>query len=581
MTNSVVRSQVVSIGELLRSGTFAPARVQRVYCWVEDQQRALLEDLLAAFSDFGFDPEPETDSEPVNGEGDSPGETPLPLAERSIELEFSTPFSFLGTLVLMPTQETFQIYDGLQRITTLTILFAVLRDLLAARRDDEINAMLENEAGGFRIALQATNDILALDALTPGRTAKRYRAGPGITDAAERVRECVSVMRGRLAGWTQPRLRAFANFVRDNTLVSVIYIRDRRIAGKAFVSINSGGMPLMPEEILKGQLIDLSSSVRDTEAAAERIEFVWNLLQDEFGKAGFDDFLRSVDFIERRAAQSADYAIQLMEHIRRSYTGEAGVQWASDRLIQYRAAFKWIYEGDTMEVATGVHASLRRLQLLKWDQWRAYAMLIAIKSRPQDLAKRIDILDRVCFALTLATPDPRRCALMLGQRLERFAKGSFGRQGGFSFSRAQQARMRKALESPMPDSGRRGTIMRWVEAAAHGDRVPRYVADPTASVEHVYPKNPEDNWTAFEKDLDIEHAATVRELTGNLCILPADELGNAPWDEKRRAYQRLRGCRFANEIATARTWTADMVRARTGRLAESTLKFLALDPPTD
>jgi hypothetical protein len=582
MATPVVRSQVVSIGELLRSGVFAPARVQRAYCWTEEQQQALLEDLLAAFAEFGLDPEPTAEAQaPAEPVKDVPGEQPITLAETDRELELSAPFAFLGTLVLLPNEKGLEIYDGLQRITTLTILFAVLRDLMDTRRENGIEALLRTDAGVNRLALSATNDILAIDVLPPGRTAKRYKLGPGLTDAAMRVRECVQTLRGRLSGWNEARLAAFNSFVRDQALVSVIHISDRRISGKAFVSINSGGMPLMPDEILKGQLIDLASSVRNTDKAAERIEWVWNMLQEEFGKAGFDDFLRSVDFIERRQPQSADYALQLMEHIRRRYTGEEGVAWASDRLIQYRAAFKWVYEGDAMDIATGVHASLRRLQLLKWDQWRAFAMLIAIKSRPQDVAKRIDVLDRCCFALTLCTPDARRCAEMLGRKVERFAKGSFGKQGGFVFSKAQHSRMLRALESPLPDSGRRGTVMRWIEAAAHGDRVPSYVTDPMSSVEHVYPKNPETKWTAFEAGIDVDHAATIRELTGNLCVLPADELGNASFEEKRKAYQRLKGCRFANEISSARNWTPEQVRARTQRISEMTMRFLSLEAPVE
>ena len=67
MATPVVRSQVVSIGELLRSGVFAPARVQRAYCWTEEQQQALLEDLLAAFAEFGLDPEPTAEVQPPAG----------------------------------------------------------------------------------------------------------------------------------------------------------------------------------------------------------------------------------------------------------------------------------------------------------------------------------------------------------------------------------------------------------------------------------------------------------------------------------------------------------------------------------
>ncbi|HVY90927.1 MAG TPA: DUF262 domain-containing HNH endonuclease family protein [Hyphomonadaceae bacterium] len=574
----VIGSQTISIGELFELGSFLPAKVQRDYCWTEAQQSALLEDLVASFGEFGFDPDAEEDPPSPMESGGADAEPMLNLADRDPDLETSAPFCYLGGLVLMPGPERFEIYDGLQRLTTLTVIFAVMRDLLGAVREKPIVKMLQNEAGLFRLSLPMKHNSLEMDVLTLGRTAKRYRPLPTITEAGERLRECVTVARAKFHGWPPRRLEAFAVFLMRNVLITVTQIADRRIAGKAFVSINAGGVPLKPEEIVKGQLIDLAAPLPDADEAAGRILFVWRSLQEDLGKAGFDDFLRSVDFIERRAPQSVDYAIQLMEHIRRRYPGQQGYRWATDLLLQYRAAFKWVYEARDEEVAVGVHASLRRLQLLKWDQWRAYAMLIKMKSRPHDLDHRIDVLDRVCFALTLATPDPRRCAEMLGRRLERFAKGGFGKLGGFTFSEIQLSKMERALNGPLPDSGRRGAIMRWVEAAAHGDRVPRYISDSTSSVEHVYPRNPGQNWLTFESDIELGQTVTVREMIGNLCLVPVDELGNASFEEKRKEYQRLRGCRFASEISRSKLWTPDLIRARTKKLAEQTLAFIDIEP---
>lgn len=420
------------------------------------------------------------------------------------------------------------------------------------------------------------HNTLEADILAQGRTAKRHRPHPLLTDASERLRECVAVARGVFSGWSHERLASFTAFLSEAVLVTVTRISDRRIAAKAFVSINSNGLPLKPEEIVKGQLIDLSSNMPNADDAARTILFAWNSMQEELGKQRFDDFLRSVDFIERRVPQSTDYAIQLMEHIRRRYPGQQGYKWATETLIHYLAAFKWIYESVDQEWAVGVHASLRRLQLLKWDQWRAYAMLIWMKSRPADINKRIDILDRVCFALTVSTPDPRRCAEMIGKRVERFAKGTFGKQGGFTFSAGQYERLVRHLNSPITEGGRRSTIMRWIEASAHGDRVPRYIIDTRSSIEHVYPRNPQDHWQAFENGLEINQLATLREMIGNLCVLPQDELGNGPFEEKRKAYARFK-TKFANDTAKTKFWTPDAVRYRTKKLTDQTLAFLALE----
>jgi len=574
MPHPVIRSEALSIGELLRLGTFRPARVQRDYCWTEHQQASLLEDLIAAFGEFNLDPEIEPDNLPEGR--DLPHHPAFDLPEMDPELEKTQPYVFVGTVVLHQADVHLDIYDGLQRLTTFTVFFAVLRDLLEAEKKHPVHAMLADEAGLWRLNLMMKHNTLEADILAPGRTAKRHRPHPQLTEASHRLRTCVNTARAMFKGWSRERLAAFTAFLTEGAMVTVTQIADRRIAAKAFVSINSGGLPLKPEEIVKGQLIDLTSPLPDADDAAKRILNVWNGIQDDLGPEGFDAFLRSVDFIERRMPQSSDYSIQLMEHIRRHYPGNQGVRWATDLLLQYRSAFKWIHEENNAEIADGVHASLRRLQLLKWDQWRAYAMLLKMRSRPGDLASRIDTLDRVCFALTVSTPDPRRLAEMMGRRVERFVKGTFGRQAGFTFTQAQNERLIRNLSGPITESPRRSTIMRWIEAAMHGDRVPSYIVDSRSSVEHVYPRNPEENWTEFEDGLEFNELMTLREMTGNLCVLPQDELGNAPFEDKRKAYARFRS-RFANEIARHKVWTPDAVRERTRRITDLTLRFLDLE----
>jgi hypothetical protein len=573
MPNPVIRSQAISIGELLRLGSFKPARVQRDYCWTENQQGALLQDLISAFGEFGLDPELEPDTDAGT---DLYTDAAFDIPDYNRELEVTEPYVFVGTVVLHQADKHFDIYDGLQRLTTFTVFFAVLRDLMEAERKHPVNQLLADQAGISRLSLSMKHNTLEADILAPGRTAKRHRPHPQLTEASHCLRTCVNTARSMLKGWSARRLAAFATFLAEGAIVTVTRISDRRMSAKAFVSINSGGLPLKPEEIVKGQLIDLTSALTDADEQAKRVLSVWNGIQDDLGPAGFDDFLRSVDFIERRMPQSSDYSIQLMEHIRRQYPGQAGVRWATDRLLQYRSAFKWIHEENNAEIADGVHASLRRLQLLKWDQWRAFAMLIKMKSKPVELASRIDALDRICFALTVSTPDPRRLAEMMGRRVERFARGNWQKMAGFTFTTAQNERLIRNLSGPITESPRRSTIMRWVEAAMHGDRVPRYLVDTRSSVEHVYARNPENNWMAFENGLEFNELATLREMIGNLCVLPQDDLGNAPFDEKRKAYARFRS-RFANEIAKHKTWTPDSVRERTRKITEATLKFLALE----
>jgi hypothetical protein len=207
MPNPVIRSQTVSIGDLLRLGSFQPARVQRDYCWTEHQQAALLEDLIASFGEFGLDPESDTEdsdsSEPAT-------DAPFEMSDYDRDLENTAPFTFVGTVVLHPGAERFDIYDGLQRLTTFTVVFAVLRDMLEADKNNPIHALLQTESGLWRLNLLMKHNTLEADILAHGRTAKRHRPHPQLTDASERLRECVSVARGMFSGWSRNRLSAFA-----------------------------------------------------------------------------------------------------------------------------------------------------------------------------------------------------------------------------------------------------------------------------------------------------------------------------------------------------------------------------------
>lgn len=144
MPNPVIRSQTVSIGDLLRLGSFQPARVQRDYCWTEHQQAALLEDLVATFGEFGLDPEVEADDAAAN---EPATDAPFEVSDYDRDLELTAPYTFVGTVVLHPAGERFDIYDGLQRLTTFTVIFAVLRDLMQAERPTPSIRCLRTRAG--------------------------------------------------------------------------------------------------------------------------------------------------------------------------------------------------------------------------------------------------------------------------------------------------------------------------------------------------------------------------------------------------------------------------------------------------
>ncbi|MFN7103010.1 MAG: DUF262 domain-containing protein, partial [Pseudorhizobium sp.] len=135
---------------------------QRPYAWTDEEAKQLLADLVEAMDDAGEEP------------------------------------YFLGSLVLIkPAGQTIgQVVDGQQRLTTLTILGAVLRDLAGDEKErtalDSIVYIRLNEflaqKEAVRVLAHEDDRLFFREAIqTPGATAKLAPAGPPKTEAQEHM----------------------------------------------------------------------------------------------------------------------------------------------------------------------------------------------------------------------------------------------------------------------------------------------------------------------------------------------------------------------------------------------------------
>ena len=559
---SAISSEVLNLETFFSAASYEPAKVQREYCWETTQIETLLDDLVSAFSEFGSDPQIEEREQVAPSEPEDRNELAfdLPLAED--EVPSST--YFLGTVVVQPHGNTTYIYDGLQRFTTLTVLFCVLRDRLQSNEFDH----LITASAKPRLNMPLKHRTFDVDILAAGRTLATYARVANLSEPGKRLRQAAETIRNEFDDWSAARLAAFGNFMRTLVQVSVLRIEDRRAAGKAFTTINNTGIQLRDEEIVKGQLIELATEHANPEAAETEILRVWKNLQDDFG-TDFGQFLKAVDFLERRKPQGHDVAIQLMEHIGRRYRGASGFKWVTQALPQYAAGYRWIHEGQASIHAKGEAASLRRLALLPWHEWKAVAMLIRFKAtRAQDRVAKLDLLDRRCFAMHLAL-DPRPRASVLARAIEHYAPR--GRRFTLVLSEPVKAKALRSLKKPVATHvGRQNSTLRWIEAIHHENNVPLYVCkqgNSGSTVEHVYPKNPGSNWPQFEAETAAEQATLVQSL-GNLCLLPKDELGNKAFSEKKKEYRKANGFVFAQQIGRAPEWTPDSIRDRTSQLID-------------
>ena len=159
----LLSARVLTVEDFFRLGTFAPASVQRDYVWSGQHAEDLFNDIDRACLQLVDDPE--EGGEPhiavMEGDGDKDESEILPGAPAWLADGEVAPGYHLGEVTLRrldPGQ--FEIFDGLQRATTLTILLSVLRDLTPSEGlRNRIRAVLGNGTA-YRFLLPGADSTL-------------------------------------------------------------------------------------------------------------------------------------------------------------------------------------------------------------------------------------------------------------------------------------------------------------------------------------------------------------------------------------------------------------------------------------
>src|SRR5262249_14235287 len=139
-------ARILTVGEMFALGRFVPASVQRDFQWEERQCQELFSDLERVFAESEAARADEGDA----AADESADATIDLLPERGASGGGQGDFS-PGARVSRPTGDGgCGFFDGLQRLTSLTILFCVLR-ALETTQAEALHAMIARADGEFHL----------------------------------------------------------------------------------------------------------------------------------------------------------------------------------------------------------------------------------------------------------------------------------------------------------------------------------------------------------------------------------------------------------------------------------------------
>ncbi|MEO0983479.1 MAG: DUF262 domain-containing HNH endonuclease family protein [Pseudomonadota bacterium] len=542
MTAGVTARETTVEGLFAQGEAFCMPPYQRSYSWGEKEARDLLNDLTDAAS---------------TGES-----------------------HFIGAIVLVRTSPggPLEIVDGQQRLTTITILLCVLRDLEAdPKRAEALQALICDaprpmlgEDACWRLTLNHMDGPFFRATIQERGAAAEHVDEAGESDSQSRMSRNAALYLKEI-GEMSPEARAqLARTVLKKCELVRVHVQDRSAGYKVFRVLNTRGKEPNTHDILKTELFERGGL---TVEEAEAFSHDWSEYEARLGDGAFDDLLRQIRFIHDRSRGD------ILSGFRKSIIGRGDVRtFLRDELPAYVKAYREISKG---EVAFGdqsqrVNDSLNRLRTLEHHVWRAPALKYLVHRRDDrsDAIEFFQNLERLGFVVQLILHDRE-------QRNRRYRKVIdavesdrmlYARNGPFALSRDEHKKVAERLRGRFATFGQRRALALRLNAALEGGETLPPEAD--ATVEHVLPRNPDtdSHWNTVWPNPLVRRE--LCDTIGNLVLLPhsvnqrADRMTYL--DKQKVYFDENKKARYAltQDILDEHLWTPDSVRRRTERLAD-------------
>lgn len=436
---------------------------------------------------------------------------------------------FLGSIVpVREGERRSQVIDGQQRLTTLSIMFATLRDLtssqeLAAELRDFVLEPGKITAGTKpkpRLTLRDRDAKFFHDFVqNPGNVEKLSKLDDNTlaNDAQRAIRDNGNALRERLLTWPEDKIQSLAAMSGTRTFLVVVSTPDLASAHRIFSVMSARGLDLSPADIFKAQVVGAIDDSNQADYAKK-----WEDAEEDRGREGFAELFLHIRMIFAKERARRELLLEFPEQVLDPYLKGHADQFVDDVLLPYADAYEHLvnqdYEGSAKWQR--VNAWLSRLVRLDNNDWRPPA-LWALRHHGGDpvyLDSFLRKLERVAASMLLrrvyATPRATRYANLL-QELE---SGESLNAKGFVLTDEELSETRHSLSGELYLVGpvRSYVLLRLDELLA--DQPGVTYEHKLITVEHVLPQNPKSD-SKWLEDFPAEERSYWTHRLANLVLL--------------------------------------------------------------
>jgi hypothetical protein len=532
-------AQILNVAAVLTLTALKVPRYQRAFTWGEREVRQLIRDLWQAF-------------------------------------ERGAAFYFIGQIVLVRNGGKLEVSDGQQRLTTLTMIIAYVRDRLQASAqhyqffvldgDKPRLTVREDDVNFFRGFVQESGQMAAL----------AQHAETGV-DSKDQMIIAARTIANELTQIGNEDLDKFMNYVLRCCTLNGVIAEERGCAQTVFAALNITGSPLSGADVIKSDLIENSGlSDADADAAAR----AWEDVEDMFRR---EDFARLLELMPFLLTGEHIIAPGDLGAFRAAVERAGGARkFLFEQMPRYAEALRAIL---TCSIDCGAASAdvNRRVHLMKqverWDWAPAAIAFIATYEAGEDCRRAerfFQALDRFVFACELSAIENRSQTKRYEKVVAEVRARSAFESGGkaLALSEAEHGRLVAALNRSRKRDRQRRLLLIRVEGALEGGRLLTMRDD--IEVEHIMPKSADPWWEARFPDPALR--AEFCHLIGNLTLVTHDQNRRADrksYPEKYDVYFKTVGApvhALTESLRDVSEFTAQIIDGRHEALVHRLIK---------
>lgn len=527
---------------------------QRPYAWTTEHADELLDDLISAMHDA----------------------------------RMSTMASqyFLGSIVLIKKDRESKsfVVDGQQRLSTITLLFAVLREAMPHAADDITDFIYKKgkitlgETNEYRlIAREEDADFFRTFVQEPGGIARLIASTEKLQDSRLRYRENAGLLLQRVNSLSATEREALWKFLANDCSLVVISTPDLESAYRIFSVLNNRGLDLAPIDILKAAILGGVRKIAG-DVTGRAYAKQWSLIEGILGREAFGELFGHIRTMYAKQKQRATLVKEFEEYVTAYKTP---IDLIEQVIKPYSDVWRFIRDADfeATEHAETINEYLSWLNRVDFKDWVPPALVYfrRFRQQPRLLADFLALLERLTYFMLVTRAG-------INDRIETFAdltkeiepeafNGDVAALKTLELTDTQEREFISALDGNIYrglPKARMALVLRLESLASDGSKQQKF---DHVSLEHVLPQNPPapSEWIEWFPDEEEREAWTHR--LANLVPLHARKnpaASNLDFETKRNVYFKGKGTAspfvLTQEVRSEKSWTPSLLADRQKRL---------------